>query len=133
MTITLILSLLAAVLVALTDFAGWTENTYYGQNDYFVYIGSESAPGYATTILLLILGVHLVSVYSSYIMMSDNPFTKNIGLVANSLALAVTILSAVLFLILAEEAVGAWLDTGFYASLVASGSGIFFFSKMDSQ
>ena len=133
MTITLILSLLAAVLVALTDFAGWTENTYYGQRDYFVFIGSESAPGYASTILLIILGMHLVSVYSSYIMMSNNPSTKSIGKTANGFALAVTILSAVLFLTLAEEAVDAWLDTGFYASLIASGSGVFFFSKMDKQ
>ncbi len=133
MTITFVLSLLGVVLVALTDFAGWTESTYFGPRDYYVYIGSEIAPAYATTILILILGAHAFSVYSSYVMMNDNPSKKDMGMAANTIALVLTILSAGLFLALTEDAADAWLDTGFYASLVASSAGLFFFSKMGTQ
>jgi len=128
MSITFVLSLIAAGLMAFSDFAGWTENTYYGQNDYYVFIGSENAPSYATPILIILVICHLASAYASYKGISGNP-TKSLGIWSNILAIAITVLGALLFTVLAEAALERWLETSFYASLIASAVGIFLFSK----
>ncbi len=124
--LSVVFSALGGILLLLTDFAGWTEPTSYGDNDYYVFIGSEYAPLFSQ-LLVAIMGLALLATaYFSYRVMQGEQ-----GLVRQAYQLAIgslvlVVVSAVLFFIIAWDATYSWLDVGFYGGLIGSAASIFF-------
>lgn len=131
-TITFTLSLFGASLTLLSDFAGWTEATFFGTNDYYVFVGSENVPAFATPYLILLTLLHAISSYLSYNGIRGNDQIRT-GLMVNLGAFSLTLVGLALLAVLAADTVEWWPETGFYASLIASGVGSYLFWKLNES
>jgi len=132
-TITLIFSLIAALLVFLTDFGGWyVYDSYYQDLYYYFYLGSGITPVFYQ-ILLVIVGLLLIAIaYFSYKGLREdlNADQLNMILYGSITAFALTIIITLLFLWYVSDSDEWWLDTGFYAALVGSSFSWFFLSRI---
>lgn len=120
--------LVGGALLLFTDFGGWTD--YY---DYYVAIGAEETPGYATP-LLLATGLGLL--FAGFC--AATALGASVATAAARVRAAVIAASAVVGVILGGTLVfmqevsdtdGWWLDTGFYGGLIGAGLAAFLFQR----
>lgn len=128
--LTVVFSTLGGLLVLLSDFGGWTEGTYYGFNDYYLFIGSDNAPVLGQLLVLIIGAMLLLTSYFAYKGMNDtgSRYLKN-AYQLSIISVILALVGAILFLIIASDAIDYWLDVGFYAGIIGSGVSFFFLNQ----
>ena len=121
----LILSAIGAILVLTTPFGGMTVSTYYGLRDRFASLGSEYSEFLDNVFIVLLALCMLATALVSFIALSlAQPNQGQVIRTARILAfltLGLAIMSGIAYEITRANIgyIEWWLDTGFYAALVA--------------
>jgi len=115
-------SIIGVFLLVTENFGAWQDpNIFFGVTEGYVWIGSEKAFPWAQIGILALSAALLYTAYTSYQGYSDNlaPDQLRKGYTAVLIELGLTVLFTIAFVVLVWSSEWWWLDTGFYAALVA--------------
>lgn len=118
----LAVSLIGVFLLLTENFGAWQDpNIFFGVVEGYVWIGSEKAFPWAQIGILALSAPLLYTVYTSYQGYSDNISKDQLrkGYTAVLIELGLTVIFTLAFVVLVWSSEWWWLDTGFYAALVA--------------
>ena len=120
--VSLAVSLIGVFLLLTENFGAWQDpNIFFGVVEGYVWIGSEKAFPWAQIGILALSAPLLYTVYTSYQGYSDNISKDQLrkGYTAVLIELGLTVIFTLAFVVLVWSSEWWWLDTGFYAALVA--------------
>lgn len=133
----LAVSLIATWLLLTEDFAAWQNaNPFFGVTEGYVWIGSTNAFPFAQIGIIALSGCLLYIAYTSYRGFSEGSVSTGLLMKAyraSMIELGITLVSALLFLVLAFSADWWWFGAGFYGALIAGLVNIWVYRQLATQ
>jgi hypothetical protein len=133
----LAVSLIALWLLLTEDFAAWQNaNSFFGVTEGYVWIGSTNAFPYAQIGIIALSACLAYIAYTSFRGYSGGDVSNELLMKAyraSKIELGITLVSALLFIVLAFDADWWWFGAGFYGALISGLANVWVYRQLTTQ